>query len=129
MKNFKSIAGVLFAFILFASCSNDDEATSYEKTDFVGTWELSNSTSADYEACSTNPPILEVGDAAIVFPVIGNGGCDSGDFEIAYEFNGQAFNVSLFGQSISYTIISVSETEFTWEDNFEGAQETWIRVN
>jgi hypothetical protein len=129
MKILRGLTALLFVVLVLASCSDDDESTSYDKAQFEGTWELSNSTSADYEECSTNPPMLEVNDTNIVFPVIGSEGCDSGDLETEFEFNGQAYIVNFLGQSITYTIVSASENEFVWEDNFEGAQETWVRVN
>jgi len=128
MKILKGLTAFLFAVLVLASCSDDDEGTSYDQAQFEGTWELSNSTSADYEECSTNPPMLEINDTNIVFPVT-SGGCDSGDLETEFEFNGQAYTVSYLGQNITYTIISASENEFVWESDFEGAQETWVRVN
>lgn len=115
---------------IFSACSEDEEASTYEKTEFYGTWELTNSTSADYAECPDNPPLLTMGASEISFPVINtSNGCNSGSFETAYDFNGSKFTISLFGQQINYTIISQTENEFTWEDDFEGSQETYVKVN
>jgi hypothetical protein len=129
MKISKGLAVFILSVFILTSCKDDDGGNSYELAQFEGTWELSNSTSSDFEECESNPPILVISQNNITFPVIGSEGCDSGDLETEYEFNGSNFSINLFGQNVTYSIVSASSPEFVWEDNFEGAQETWVKVN
>ncbi len=114
---------------LFSACS-DDEGETYSKTDFYGTWKLSNSTSDDYTACPDNTPELVVTETTLAIPIIDvASGCEFGNSEIDYEFNGSAFVVNFFGQSLNYKITSYSSNEFKWRNDIEGETETWARVN
>ncbi len=114
---------------IFSACSEDEEATTYEQSEFYGSWELSNSTSADYVECTDNPPVLTIGASEISFPVINTAnGCNSGSFAIEYDFNGSAF-IYNFGANYTYKIISKSENEFSWNEGVDNETETWVRVN
>lgn len=126
MKN--SILALLALVFVVSACNKDDESPSYSEADFYGSWELSNSTSEDYQECPDDTPILEISETELIAPVIDGNGCMMGTFSTNYTFSGDKFSVSVFGQSVDYSITSYSESEFTWEDNFEGNQETYVRV-
>jgi hypothetical protein len=126
MKRF--LLMITASIFILSACSEDDEATTYEQAAFYGTWELSNSTSTDYAECPDNPPVLGVNATEISFPTTSNG-CNSGSTELSYTFNGSTFSTSFFGIAVDYKIISQTENEFTWENDFEGAQETYVKVD
>lgn len=115
--------------LIFSACSEDDEATTYEQTEFYGTWELSNSTSADYIECPDNPPLLTISAVEISFPITrSDNGCNLASIEQEYTFNGSAFIYNQLDMDITYKITSKSENEFSWNDGIYNETETWIRV-
>ncbi|MBV6645613.1 MAG: hypothetical protein KI790_09200 [Cyclobacteriaceae bacterium] len=76
-----------------------------------------------------NPPQLVIGQSQIEFPVVNlDNGCDVGSLEVDHSFNGRAFVVNIFSIDVTYTIQSVSETQFSWKDNFNNYTETYAKV-
>ncbi|MBK6265974.1 hypothetical protein JKA74_13105 [Marivirga sp. S37H4] len=123
---------VLYIFT-FAACSSNDEATTYEKAEFYGSWELSSSTSENFVVCTDNPLILDISENEIFFSGIDSGTwCNSGSsLQSNYDFNGSVFTIHSFSVDAPYTITSKHKDEFTWERNLGAKPEvyTYIKLN
>lgn len=126
MKRF--LLMITASIFIFSACSEDDETTTYEQAAFYGTWKLSNSTSADYIACPDNPPTLGLDATEMSTPVTNADQCNVASLELPYTFNGSTFTIN-FGTTINYKIISSTQDEFIWENDFNGAQETYVKVD
>lgn len=117
-------------FLLLSGCGKDDEGSpSYEKSAFTGQWELSSSTDSEFQSCPDNPPILIINDSEISFPAINTeDGCHAGSLDLAYEFDGEGFQVNFLGTDVTYAITASSDNEFTWKDNISGTSETYVKA-
>lgn len=119
---------VSISFILSACKSNSSDSGSgetYELSEFIGDWERTNSTSDEFVACPEDPPILEISQSEIRYPFADENGCQQNWQILEYTFDGEKFSVDA---GWDFEILSHSGDEFRWNDDFDGTEETYVRV-
>lgn len=116
----------LIATVLTACKSNSsDSGETYEVSQFIGEWEQTNSTSDSFVSCPDNPPILEISQSEIRYPFTDEDGCFQNWQIMEYTFDGQKFSVNT---GWDFEILSHSGSQFKWNDNSEGTEETYEKV-
>ncbi|MBL3658829.1 hypothetical protein [Fulvivirga sediminis] len=110
--------------VFFASCSDDDESPSYEKSEFIGEWELTASTNSDYEECDNITRTLTISESTLSVPGYN---CTTAKAILEYTFSGKSFDFNAFGVDASYVVKSKSDTQFTWE--FDGDVDTYTKID
>lgn len=109
--------------------NSSDSGETYELSQFIGEWARINSTADEFISCPDNPPVLKISQDEIRYPFAYEEGCDQSwqsSQIFRYNFDGKKFSVDA---GWNFEILSHSGSEFRWRDGFDGAEETYERIN
>jgi hypothetical protein len=118
----KLLALTFLSVVLFSSCSKDDESPSYTKADFIGKWQMTETTSQDYnpDDCTNYKRFYEFSETEFT----DSNECDgaTGSFSIDYAYNGKNTISYTFFVEAKLVIAELTETTLKLDEYVSGTK-------